>query len=182
MKRSRHTVTLATGERKLVLAYGLEDARAFYEGSGKTVLQVVKGDLLNVPEDGGWKLSTANLKEAVTFLGLDWDGRVKQTSPVGNRLGAYSLRRNADGQPYHHITVKKYLTAARAGEVLWHELAHAMQAERSAAAVASSSVDAIMRAWASDDSRDGAYRNRPVEVEARSYEAFNAELPLARPL
>lgn len=182
-RRSLHTVTVRGRdgvEKKSILAYSEPDAEKFYVAKGYAVLEVVKGDAINGDPSGpGWALAAANLAVAKEFLGLRWEVRITQTHHQGGRLGAYTLRRSPNG-PYHRLTIKEWLTIQRAGEVLWHELTHAMQTERRAAAANAVGTDAIMRAWASDADFDGDYWNAPAEIEARDHEAFNAELPLAR--
>ena len=192
-RRSRFTVTVeGYPAKRVILAYTAQGAVDHYNSCGLRVLDVVKGDLVNVhtPErKGGWKLS-GRLAEAQDFLGLTIPVKIKQTGHQGGRYGAHSLRIDrATGKPYHHITVKSWLSVAEAGRTLWHELTHAMQAERCAAALAADgpypvaladlSASAWLRAWDTTPERMGSYQTRAIEVEARSYEGFNDECPLA---
>jgi hypothetical protein len=182
-RRSRFTATLQREgvgvTRKVILCYTAQDAVDYYSRRGWTVLNVVKGDLVNAgaPTGAGWKL--ANLQDALDFLGLTLPVKIKQTGHRGGRYGAYSLRIGADGRPYHHITVKSWLTVYEAGRTLWHELTHAMQAERAALAAGAVTPAEFLAAWRTTDERAGSYRVRSIEVEARSFEAFNDETPLA---
>ena len=179
-RRSRHTALVhrhgETPTQKVILCYTVQQAVDYYMRQGYTVIRVVKGDLVNVPQDGGWRLDPVQYRAALDFLGIRWPVVIKQTSRVGGQYGAHRLKPQA-GRLVHSITVKSYLRAEDAGRTLWHELCHAMQAERVSAGDPSNAVVA----WRNTDERLGSYRNRPIEVEARSYEDFNDEMPLAIP-
>lgn len=193
-RRTRYTVTLASGEEKLILAYDAAGARDHYERRGLAVIHVVKGDLVNGPaarpQGGGWRIDRANLRQAIEVLGIRHPVEIKQTSRVGNQQGRHRPTPTG-GQVYirggkvynpdtatglkHSITVKSYLTPEEAGRTLWHELTHAMQAERIEGTPAQ-----VLRALHAQY-RDGTpYRHKPMEVEARSFGSWNDDCPLAR--
>lgn len=187
-RRSRFSVTFADGSRKVILAYTAQGAVDHYRRLGKRVVGVVKGDYRIDAQraEGGWKLDRAAYREALDFLGIKWPVEIKVTSREGSRHGAHRLA-CVRGVVVHRITVKDYLTPEQAGKTLWHELTHAMQSERCAAKVAADCgwderhmpISARMEAWRETDEREGSYRTRPIEVEARKYEAYNEALPLA---
>lgn len=185
-RRSRFTATVQRPgvgvTQKVILCYNAEQARSFYTTNGWTVLQVRKGDFVNqpaIPTGPRWKLAHRAVREAQEFLGLTLPVTIKATGHKGGRYGCHSLRIGSNGRPYHHITVKNWLDPAEAGRTLWHELTHAMQAERAALAAGASAPSDWLAAWRTAPERMGAYRSRPIEVEARSFEAFNDEQPLA---
>ena len=182
-RRSRYTVTFSDGDKGVILAYAgqSDEIVKHYARMGKTVVSVVKGDHVNGPRaanGGGWSIIPANYREALDFFGLTMPVKVKQTAHQGGRYGAHSFRVGPDGRPYHHITVKSWLDPQQAGRTLWHELTHAMQAEREAAGTRTT-ADAL-RAWRTTSARMGSYRDRPIEVEARAHEDYNDVTPLAR--
>lgn len=159
-RRSRFTGThKRTGEQTVLLAYGLNDARRWF---GKN-FTVKAGDWTIKPaKGGGWTLSRRKLIAAAKELGLSYPVVVKQTSREGEQRGAYRLKPG----PLHSITVKSYLTPKQATMTLWHELAHARQAELSGTASG-------WRATLRDENRTPYWR-RPIEVEARRLAELNA--------
>lgn len=196
-RRSRYTVTaqrpIVGVKQHVVLAYDAHGARRYYEARGWTVIQVVKGDLVNcAPAAGGWTLDRAAFRAAVEFLGIKMPVQIKQTGHQGGRYGAHQFAPargkfmkdarldTASGGMIHKITVKSWLSPEQAGRTLWHELCHAMQSEQ-ACADATTMRDQFM-AWRFCSARGHgvAYNRKPIEVEARSYETFNDEKPLAR--
>jgi hypothetical protein len=192
-------VTLSGNVRKVVLAHSAENARDYYTGMGYRVLSVEAGDyrIDAVTSSTGWRLDRKALAEAVEFLGIECPVNVKQTGFRGGRFGAHQLRGVLRGRFMsgkvsdfaradtvgHYITVKSWLTPEQAGQTLWHELCHAMQAERAMATLPAPSDPSVQYgAWVACSARGNgvAYNLKPVEVEAREYEAFNDERPLAR--
>ena len=192
MKRSRYTAYLAKGDPKVILAYSPGSVRDFYECMGHTVVRVERGDYrrkARVAEARSqarpWRLDRAALAEVIDFLGLEMPVTVKQTSRVGAQSGCHNFK-PAQGQFYtdperdtacggmtHHITVKDYIGPERASEVIWHELTHAMQAERAAAGLTDPRDQ--FDAWAACKIK-GVYRESPIEREARDYERFASEI------
>lgn len=196
-KLSHHTRNSV--ETRHILAYSAEGVRNFYERSGYTVLEVStvrRTRTTERPANKPWRVNERAIREAAEFLGLTLPVRIKPTNHAGGRYGCHELRpegpgvrikngriygiENATGL-FHHITAKAWRSAQEANETLWHELAHAMQAERELSKLAAP-WDALdgLRAWAAcaDRGRGTAYARKPVEREARSYEQFAAEHPL----
>lgn len=193
-RRQRYTVTLESGERKVILAYNGADATAWFIGRGYRVEKVERGDYHHAEASSptGWRLNQGNLREAIAFLGIELPVRIKQTGHKGGRYGAHGFQPlrgkfmknpaldTASGGMYHNITIKNWLSPEKAGETLWHELTHAKQAEEASASA--TTMRAKFNAWRTCESRGNGvtYMRKPVEVEAREYEKFNDELPLAR--
>jgi hypothetical protein len=191
-RRSRWTVTLerrGVESKDVILALPSERhlIMEHYEAKGYTVKQIVHGDYRLVHQ-GGWRVSTLNLREATVLLGLKWPVRIKQISHKGSISGRHRVRYDANGRPYHFITAKAYLHPDRAGEVLHHELQHALQAEELAESIGAmpdtpeynAAYKIAYRGLTPGRQRGTRYKTRPWEVEARRAEANNADLPLAR--
>lgn len=168
MRRSRFTVHTASGDRHVILAYGMSDARLFYEQRGHVVTKVVKGDYRAVQPaaGGGFRVDQQALRVAIELLGLKLPVKVRFNSRVGSTMGNYRFRGT-----HHDIMLKSYHDAAQASSTLWHELTHAMQAERSGG---------TMETWASfnRDQKRYTYRSRPIEVEARQMSRDMSDCPL----
>jgi hypothetical protein len=182
MRRSRFTAYTDQGP-KVILAYTEASVQRWFEGCGYTVSRVERGDYrrtakrtVNPSSGAQWSLDLAALAEAIAFLGLTLPVQIKQTGHRGGRRGAYSFRTKGVLR-YHHITVKNWLDPAQACRTLWHELAHAMQAERHNDPFKPFVV--VQQAWADSPERRGSYRFRPIEVEARSYEDYGTEVQIA---
>ena len=140
------------------------------------------------PRAAKWKLNDDALAQAVEFLGLKHPVYFTRNN-TKTRSGSYSLRygwtlpatapaRFRQATLVHRIQLRPADTAEDASRTLWHELAHAMQAERSLSG-ASNGIGAVgvfakaVRAEAAIP-----YKRRPSEIEAREYEAFHDEMPL----
>ncbi len=175
-----------------VLAYGLADACLTLDSYGVEYVRVAPYRPA-VEAEGGFRLDRPAISRAGATLGLTLPVRVRTSARKGGCEGNYRLRR--DGRtptgipttvaPYHDIMVKSYLTPEAASRTLWHELAHAMQAKRSANATgqAIGHPVALAAAWEAHRAARGvAYQNKPYEVEARSFENRAAEHPLAKEL
>lgn len=179
-RRSRYTVEMSDGSKQVVLAYSGGDATDFYVRRGHEVVRATKGDYrkINKPITGA-RPNTFAIKEACDFLGVKLPVKVRVTNHQGWTHGMHTARHRIGGGWYHDILVKSWLTAEQMGETLWHELAHAMQFERDALNDHQTQRE-IALAWKSAY-RDGtSYRQKAAEVEARSYESHNDEIPLAR--
>lgn len=149
-----------------------------------------------------YEINEANLKEAIEFLGIKqpvyikFHGRRARRNetvatctflPTWRALGVeqrfFEKWVKETGHPgyvetYHKIVLKSYLSASYASKCLWHELCHAMQAERSSKGDPNH-FGAIL-SWNKADDRDRQYKydDRPCEIEALAYEEFSDELPL----
>lgn len=178
MKRTRYTVTVQRHgigvERRVILAYDAAGARDFYATLGYVVIQVVKGDYRNaarraaVLAAGGFRVDQAALRDACDLLGLKLPVRIRFNSRVGSTNGNYRF-----AGTYHNIMLKSYLTPEQASSTLWHELTHAMQAERAGS----------LSAWAQVQSEShGKYRRCPREIEARRMSATMHDVALCRPI
>ena len=206
MRRQRYEAKLSPGtgngiETRLILAYDAESVTRYYERCGYVVLQVRsarKKRTTERPANPPWKIDQRAIREACEFLGITHPVKLKPTNVAGGRLGAHQLRptgpgvrikgtrihgiENATGL-VHHITVKSWQSVEQASRTLWHELCHAMQAERELSAMPTpwDAADAI-RTWNTCHARGRGitYKRKPIEVEAREYEEFAAEQPLAR--
>jgi hypothetical protein len=174
-----------------VLAYSAPGAVRVLYGHGYTDIEPVAKPRKAKPHARAqWVKDEQAIAEVIDFLGIKLPVVIKQTGHQGGRHGAHIFRassgkfmRNpahdtATGGMYHHITVKSWLSPKGAGETIWHELCHAMQAERESAHA--TTMREQFDAWSTCSARGGTYDRRPVEVEARSYEHFNDEKPLAR--
>lgn len=171
-RRSRFTVTChAPGEPVslvVILAYSAEGARRHYEDRGQTVVRVQSGDyrMKALPTGGGFRIDQEAVEEARGLLGLKMPVKIRLNGRVGPTNGNYRLRGRQ-----HHIMVKSYLPAEKATEALWHELCHAMQAERSGGTI---------QAWIEyhDTQRGYSYWDRPMEREARALATDMRDIPL----
>ncbi len=177
MRRSRYTVKLANPTRSVVcLAWDADYPRKHYESLGHTVLSVTKGDYrikahaAAVKAKGGFKLDQGAVRDARALLGIKLPVDIRFHSRVGNTNGNYRF----DGRK-HQIMLKTYHTPEQASSTLWHELCHAMQAERAGGTVADWGV--VRREQARYP-----YSRRPIEREAREMSATMANCPLTRAL
>lgn len=184
MRRSRWTVTLATGEKFVALAYdgaGAIRAVALVKRRDIAGATAARGDYRKrTRRVTGAKPNMLAIREACAFLDVKLPVKVRVTNHQGGCMGQHRARYDAATRTWSHdILVKSWLTVEQMGETLWHELAHAMQFERDAL-TRSSDPFTVRRAWHAAY-RDGTtYRHKPYEVEARSYEHHNAEIALAR--
>lgn len=167
-RRSRFTVHTADGRKICVLAYSAESARQTAITHGFTpVTEVERGDYrAPAPVFGGFTVTQSALADAIDLLDLKLPVKIRYNGRYGATAGNY---RFAGG--HHDIMLKSYLTPEQASSTLWHELTHAMQAER---------VGATIGAWA--DYRRGqkgtTYYNKPMEREARAMSATMKDCPL----
>ena len=176
MRRTRFTVTVrkhGDTTKVVILAPTSDDARYFYARRGYDVLSVVKGDFrreqrnATVQQGGGFTIDRAALKDACDLLGLKVPVRIRFSSKVGRTLGNY----RGMSKGYHDIMLKSYRTAEQASSTLWHELTHAMQAERAGGHVG----------WQAELAKSyGKYKRCPLEIEARQMQATMADVMLCR--
>ncbi len=156
-RRSRFTVHIVGREPRVVLSYTSAGAGEHYERMGYTVLKVVKGDHrkpVALPARR-FVIDQPALADAIDLLGLKVPVKIRYNSRQGATAGNYRFRYGA-----HDIMLKSYATAAEASQTLWHELQHAVQAERAGTA----------QDWTKvvNDQRRYPYSRRPIEVEARA--------------
>lgn len=120
-----------------------------------------------------YKIDQAALAEAIEFLGLKLKVRIRFNARQGRVNGNY--KRDYMG---HDIMLKSYLTVEQASKTLWHELAHAMQSERAGSVW---DWNVVANEKRPGRSRRIEYRNRPIEVEARTYEQYAEIIQIAVP-
>jgi hypothetical protein len=179
MKRSRYTATITQpdGEvtRHVILAYSAEGARTYYAArfTGASV-QVSRGDYrakahhAEVKAAGGFVIDRQALADACDLLGLKLPVKIRYNARVGTTNGNYQLRAG-----WHDIMLKSYHTAEQASSTLWHELTHAMQAERAGDFAAWRQVRAEQARYS--------YRIRPIEREACAMSDTMADVLLCKP-
>lgn len=188
-RRTRYTVTHRTSagiKQAVVLGYSLDGIRIHMIRCGYDVTKVVKGDYRAAPravaQSGGtgWKLDRRALNAAAKSLGLKLPVHIKTNSKYGGTNGTYRFKdaakaprgfAMANASAYHNIVIKSYLTPQQATETMWHELQHAVQAERAGSVIA---WNAFTR-----DQKRYSYKRRPIEIEARRVASANAHKMLA---
>lgn len=204
MRRQRfraHLERAGALSERTILAYEVASVADFYRRMGYTVLHVEsarKKRTCERPANKPWRHNDRAIRDAIEFLGITLPVRIKPTNVAGGRLGAHTLRPVGPGVRrqgsrvhgiehatglVHHITVKSWQDAEQASRTLWHELTHAMQAERELAKLPDpNDLRTALRTWGRAY-RDGrSYDRKPIEREAREYEEFAAEHPLVREL
>lgn len=180
MRRTRFTATVcrldrqdAPSEKRVILAYDPVGVRKHYNRMGYVVLDVVKGDHRReaykaaVKSSGGFTVDRRALKDACDLLGITKPVRIRFSSKVGSTNGNYRFMGT-----YHDIMLKSYHSPAQASSTLWHELTHAMQAER---------AGGTQEAWQAEHEKSkGKYKRCPREIEARQMSRKMADVPLCR--
>lgn len=169
-RRSRYTVNFVDGSKEVVLGYDAEEVRA-WRSATKEVASVVKGDYrakVNAEVGDGFRIMQRALEAAKIELGLDFPVKIRFNSRMGSTRGNYRFKGT-----HHDIMIKSYLSPEQASSTLWHELTHAMQAERSGGTRAE---------WykVSNDQKRYTYRNRPIELEANAMSRKMAGVPLCK--
>jgi hypothetical protein len=118
------------------------------------------------------------IDKAKQILGISWPVTIRRSSHKA-RIGL-SKWEHVAGWPNIQIfiTVNKNLDAERASEILWHELAHAMQYHRTAKK--HNSLEDQLKALETEGKQLQLYSYdcRPSEVEARKWEKMSASLKL----
>lgn len=177
MRRSRYTITYSPDDsneirRMVVLAYSIEGAQRMRIANA-VVLDVQRGDYrkqereAKIKAEGGFRIDRQALADAIDLLGLKLPVKIRFNSRVGRQNGNYRLRNG-----HHDIMLKSYRTPQQASDTLWHELTHALQAERDGHGSVSVWAD-VRRAQASIP-----YLSKPLEVEARQMSATMRDCPL----
>lgn len=191
MRRKRYEVIgidSVTGlpKRYTSLGYSETSMREWAERHHDVIVLDVVPVARQVRPKQPWRIDHVALNAACEWLDVRWPVNVKRTANGKSLHGRHRLRgRNEWPTPRHVITLAAGLPQALASEVLWHELAHAMQAERGVRTCPVwSGLNAIemMKLWTVADIRDRryAYDDRPCEIEARRYEKRGRDFPLVK--
>ena len=175
-RRTRFTVYReGFSEPVVCLGYTAEGARKHYTDLGYRVTRVVKGDYRKqekaaaLKASGGFTIDQDALRDACDLLRIERPVKIRMDGRVGSVTGNYRFRNG-----YHDIMLKSYRTAAEASSTLWHELCHAMQAERAGNETAWNTV--------TNEQARTPYSRRPIEVEARELARDMGDILLARPI
>lgn len=137
-----------------------------------------------------WKLDETALQEIKDFFGLRLPVYVRRTAgrqtygtyrlKMGHELPrSVAARIGVHGEKlYHHLTVSGRRSPEKASATVWHELTHAMQAERIIDMQAGKAARQQQSAWFSANREDNQHRydDRPWEIEARTYEQYAEEI------
>lgn len=154
MRRTRYTVTLEGRDPFVIIA---ADEGQIYNHYGSKLVGLRKGDFRKVAKPRvsgpGFRVDQQALKQAIALLGLKVKVKVRFHARNGSTLGNYRF-----AGTHHNIMLKSYLTPEQASHTLWHELTHAMQAERAGS----------KEGWSAEHRRQRrySYQFRPIEVEA----------------
>jgi len=178
MRRSRFTITYSPDDsneilRTVVLAYSADSIRMRYSIPGATILGIERGDYrakaraAAVHAAGGFTVNRQAVDDAAALLGLKLPVRIRFNSRVGRTNGNYRFKGD-----HHDIMLKSYRTPEQASDTLWHELTHALQAERDGRA------DEAVWADVRRSQAHYSYLIRPIEVEARKMSALMKDCPL----
>jgi hypothetical protein len=121
------------------------------------------------------------IEKAKKILGITWPVRISRTSSKrwdGMARWGYN---DVTKEISVTITVGKGYGVLKASEILWHELVHIMQYQRTAG---TGSYDNKIKALRRDHrtQRLFSYTNRPCEIEARKWEKMAHELLLVKPI
>jgi hypothetical protein len=177
MRRTRFTATIISPhmgrEKKVILAYFASEVRGYYEGKGYEVVSVTKGDyrkqaVVKGNGGGGFRIDRPALKDACELLDLKLPVKIRFNSRAGSTNGNYRFKGD-----HHDIMLKSYHSPEQASDTLWHELCHAMQAER---------AGGTLETWRQVHREQAryTYRNRPIEREARAMSETMKDVPLCR--
>lgn len=130
-----------------------------------------------------WTLDGPALDQVLGTLSLRLPVRIVKHSGGARLLGTHQLRSAAEApgpapvltRYYHHITVGAKLTPRQASRTIWHECAHARQAE-SEMHLSDHKFDTLRAAqafWRETESHpDYSDADIPYEVAARKYEDY----------
>lgn len=194
-RRTRYLATEVTKDNQphedvYVLAY--DDAGALatlirygYEAAKVEALRQIRARTLRHGQP--YRVDQAALQEAIDFFDLQLPVRIRYDSRAGDTNGNYRLGGCGPigSEPnYHNIMLKTYLSVEQSNRTLWHELTHAMQAEREARWSGIPVTDRrAQSAWEHADARgrNRGYTDKPIEVEAREHEALADTLLLTVP-
>lgn len=164
-----------------ILCRSLRQARAYVRRSGGTIISI------DAPRPPTWAVDSEALEDAARLLRLKWRIHITRTSSRAHH-GSHRLHiKRGWRTPAHYITVEKVSSVLESSRILWHELCHAAQAERTAAHLPPGATPSEMNdAWGSvllcEREDTFTYANRGTEVEAKSYENAAAHMPLTKEL
>lgn len=188
MTRRKRFEIIAESARWQALAYPNaagefpSNALEHYKSLGYTVLSARPLGRQIMPKQA-WAVNHVALTDACKTLDIRWPVRVKRTANSKKLYGRHRL--HSFPELSHTITLAAGLRVQQASEVLWHELAHAMQAEREVRELdgwENLSPKRAIKIWCAADARSRKlpYSSRPCEIEARSYESRGYEFPLVQ--
>lgn len=125
---------------------------------------------LKLPEKNaraGWIPARALILSAMDWLQIELPVLICYSGGKGYTYGTHHISKH-NGQNYHRITLYQDQPTDKANESLWHELAHAMQAEKWANATGQC-IDRFYRdSYRHNRGEWGAsYWNNYYEIEAR---------------
>jgi hypothetical protein len=121
----------------------------------------------------GWQVNPYKLQEACDFLRIKRPVIIKYSK--GKWTAGTHRSKIKNGVYYHGITLSHYLLVNEMNETLWHELVHAMQAEKYSADSGNPITDFFSKAYRPARGPHGVavWRNK-YEVEAREIAAAAA--------
>jgi hypothetical protein len=199
MRRKRYCVIVqhvgGAPVEKIILAYSADGARRYYEGIDWSVLDVYALKRRRAPNAHApavWQIDERAIRSACKTLDIRWPVRITRTASM-SKLGRHAFRHSRVwSTPRHYITVDKRVSVAESTRVLWHELAHAAQAERAAEAYAREAGVAsrmvllpreAVDAWRKAElrSRKYKYEKRPCEIEATYVSEIKKHYILTKP-
>lgn len=115
---------------------------------------------------GGWYFDQEAILEALDELNIKLYMQLKFMTGK-YRYGTHRVKKGTTHPRFHHITVDQNHSPQEASNTLWHELAHAMQAERWAERTGR---DIYLQHWEDYKAVDGEWGNRyngnKYEIEA----------------
>jgi hypothetical protein len=128
-----------------------------------------------------WIIDGPELDQVICIFDLKLPVRIQKHQGGSQLLGTHQLKAATEAPTpvfshyYHHITVGARLTPWRASRTIWHECAHAKQAEAemSKSGQPFDSLRSAQAFWRMDEKPSlGRYVDYPHEVEARRYEDY----------
>ena len=202
-RRRKRYVVEVNGETKHCLAY--DRAWVVENCPGATSIRLwsdAKRD--QARHAGTWVVDPRALSEAIEFFSLSLAVDVELLDGAATTAGSHSLvpvgeafvrsdgrivglnTATAGGTEWRHkIKLRRGQSPAQASRTLWHELTHAMQAERRVGRMIDAGVSPrkVFDAWKfchERGHRTTAYEHKPVEIEARTHEDYADALPLVK--
>lgn len=128
---------------------------------------------------GYYQLDRAAIREALDLLGIELDVSVRWLPSHNVKGGDHRCVEPYPGQ--HYIRLNKHLSPEQATHVLWHELAHAMQAELGAKATGQPAYEFYEIYIRSQGEKLGEeYVHNTFEIDARKWADHNKHKPLTK--